>query len=197
MLDEDGRPLAGSRVHLYRNVSYPGQGGRSFGNQVAVLDEIRADGSYAFDALIPGATYNTQAEAKGFAKASGQHITIKAGQPVRLEDFRLPAAVRELKGVVVDAAGRPAAGISVNYDRDGRTQATYAPDGATWFQESDSLGRFHLTGLPKGPIRLQAYRRPDGANRHVRGMQYLDVPPGQPEVRIEIRDRNDRLRGID
>ena len=197
VLDEDGKPLSRSRVHLSRNVDYPGQSGRSFGSSVATLDEVGEDGAYSFDTPIPGATYNTQVQAKGHATATSRHVKIKPGQPVRLEDFRLPALDQEVKGIVVDARGKPVPGISVGYQRPDRTQAMYAPDGAVWFQDTDTLGRFSLTQLPRGPIRLQAYRRPEEADRSIRGMQYLDVPPGQGDVRIEIRDRNDRLRGID
>ena len=41
------------------------------------------------------------------------------------------------------------------------------------------------------------YRRPEGAERSIQNIKYVDVPPGQAEVRIELPDPNDRLRGID
>jgi RNA polymerase sigma factor (sigma-70 family) len=197
VLDEDGKPLAGALARLYRDVAYPGQSGRSFGSPVATVDEIGQDGTYSFDTLIPGATYNTHVEARGHATATSRHVTIKPGQPIRLDDFRLPSLDQEVKGTVVDVKGKPVAGISVGYQRADRTQSMYAPNGAVWFMDTDELGRFHLTQLPRGPIRLQAYRHPGGADRTIRDMRYLDVQPGQADVRIEIRDRNDRLRGID
>ncbi|WP_435009733.1 sigma-70 family RNA polymerase sigma factor [Tundrisphaera lichenicola] len=197
VLDEEGKPLGGSQVQLYRDVSYPGQSGRSFGTRVAILDEIGGDGSYTFETAIPGATYNTHVEAKGHATATSNHVSIKPGESVVLDEFRLPTLDQEVKGVVLDTRGQPVAGISVGYQRNDRTQAMYAPQGATWFQDTDLLGRFHLNQLPRGPIRLQVYRHPEGPDRSIRGMQYVDVQPGQDEVRVELRDRNDRLRGID
>ena len=118
------------------------------------------------------------------------------GRRRRLKDFRLPATDQELTGVIVDPQGKPIAGASISYQRDGRDQALYAPNGAVWFQNTDASGRFHLTGLPRGPKRLMAYRN-EGTERNIRNLKYADVTPDQKEVRIELPDVNDRLRGIE
>ena len=104
---------------------------------------------------------------------------------------------QHVAGLIVGSKGEPLSGVSISYDRNGRTQAWYAPTGAVWFQDTDPSGRFHLTGLPRGPIRLMAYRRPAEADRSIRNVKYIDVPPGQTELRIELSDPNDRLRGIE
>lgn len=197
VLDGDGKPLPGAQVQLYRDVTSPGQSGRSFGLPIGSRYEAQADGSYSFDGLIPGATYNTQVEAEGFANSSSNHVTVKPGQPVRVDDFRLPAAVQELRGVVVDAGGKAVAGVSVSYERRDPSRALYAPRGATWFQDTDAAGRFHLTGLPRGPVRLMVYRHTEGAGRPIRDMKYVDVAPGRADVRVELPAPNDRLRGIE
>ncbi len=197
VLDEDGRPIAGPVIHLYRDVMYPGQSHRSFGLPVETRNEVAADGTYTFDRLIAGATYNTQVEVDGHATATSSHVLIKPGQPVRLDDFRLPVVDQQVSGVVVDSRGKPLDGISVSYERNDRKRVLYAPRGAVWFHDTDASGRFHLTGLPRGPIRLMAYRRPEGADPSIRNMKYVDVPFGQAEVRIELPDPNDRLRGIE
>ena len=142
---------------------YPGQSHRSFGLPVDTRNEITADGTYAFSGLIPGATYNTQAEADGHATATSKHVDVRPGQPVRLEDFHLPVTDQEVKGAVVDPAGKPLSGVVVTLEQSRRKGVLYAPRGAIWFQDTNAAGRFHLTGLPRGPIRLMAYRRPDGA----------------------------------
>jgi protocatechuate 3,4-dioxygenase beta subunit len=199
VLDDEGRPLAGPVIHLYRDVRYRDQSGRSFGLPVETRNDVNADGSYTFDRLIPGATYHSQAEVGGHATASSNHVKIKSGEAARVDDFRLPALGGEVRGVVVDSRGKPVAGVTVGYERTDQTRSMYAPAGAVWFQDTDAAGRFHLTGLPRGhgPIRLMAYRRPEGANRSIRDMKYVDVPPGAADVRIELREANDRLRGID
>ena len=102
-----------------------------------------------------------------------------------------------MKGIVVDPRGKPLAGVSVSHERNGRTLSLYAPSGGVWFQDTDEAGRFHLTSLPRGPIRLMVYRNPPVADRQIKGIKYVDVTPGQAEVRIEMPDANDRLRGID
>ena len=73
----------------------------------------------------------------------------------------------------------------------------YAPSGGVWFQTTDASGTFHLTLLPRGPIKLMAYRRQDGAGREIKGIRYADVKPGQSGIQIAMPDENDRLRGID
>jgi protocatechuate 3,4-dioxygenase beta subunit len=197
VLDDQGRPIAGPVLHLYRDVMYSGQNSRSFGLQIETSDEVKADGTYTFDRLIPGATYNTQVEAGGHATATSNHVKIKPGQPVRLDDFRLPATDQEVRGVVVDAHGKFVGGVNVTYQSPDRTRALGAPNGSVWGQDTDASGRFHLTGLPRGPVRLMAYRRPEGARQSIRNMKYVDVQPGQAEVRIELPDPNERLRGIE
>lgn len=198
VLDEDGKPLTGPVLRLYRNVLYPGQNSRSFGVPIETRTEVGNDGTYTFDRLIPGATYNTQAEVSGHATATSRHVKIKPGTPVRLDDFRLPASDQDIKGTVVDARGKPLAGVTVSYDRRStETQSFYAPNGGVWFQETDASGRFQLTTLPRGAFRLMAYRRTDGAGHQIKNIKYVDIKLGETEVRIELPDPNDRLRGID
>jgi protocatechuate 3,4-dioxygenase beta subunit len=198
VLAEDGKPLSGGRVQIFRNVRYPGQSGRSFGVSIEIQNEIKGDGTYTFDRLIAGATYNTQVEVNGYPNATSNHVTLKAGGQARFNDFHLPAVDQEVNGVVVDARGRPLAGITVSYQQ--RTNATnplYAPRGGTWFQDTNEAGRFHLTALPRGPIRLMVYRNPHVAHSQIKDIKYADVTPGTAEVRIEMPDANDRLRGIE
>ena len=122
---------------------------------------------------------------------------VKPGQPVRLVDFRLTICDQEVKGIVVDPRGKPLSGIVVDYDRDDHASEFDPPAGGVWFQDSGANGRFHLTSLPRGPIKLKVDREPDGADRQIKDMRYVDVRPGQSEVRIEMPDANDRLRGIE
>jgi hypothetical protein len=195
--DEEGRPISGPVVQLFRNVMHPGQSHHSFGTLVDTLNEIAVDGTYTFSKLIPGATYNTRVEVRGHATSTSQHVDIKPGQEVRLDDYLLPVADQEVSGVVVDASGKPLSGAAVSIEQTRQGRALYAPSGAVWFQDTDESGRFHLTGLPRGEIRLMAYRRPDAADRAIHNLKYADVSPGQTDVRIELPDSNDRLRGIE
>ena len=70
------------------------------------------------------------------------------------------------------------------------------PRGGTWFQDTDEAGRFHLTGLPRRPIKLMVYRDPKTPFAD-RGHQVRPSSPRPDRRRIEMPDANDRLRGID
>ena len=196
-LDADGKPLSGALIHLYRNVNYPGQSGRSFGVPVGTLNKLESDGTYTFNQLIADATYNTQIEVNGYPNATSNHVTVKPGPPTRLNDFRLPAVDQEVSGIIVDPRGKPLAGISVSLERNGPTSNLYAPTGGVWFQDTDEAGRFHLTSLPRGPIRLMVYRNPSRPDQQIEGIKYADTHAGDANVRIELPDVNDRLRGVD
>ncbi|SIO59900.1 RNA polymerase sigma factor, sigma-70 family [Singulisphaera sp. GP187] len=198
VLDDDGKPLAVQVLYLYRSVAFPDQSGRSFGRIVATQHQIDEDGSYSFDQIIAGASYNTHVEVSGHATSSGKHATVKPGQSVRLDDFRLPVTDQEVKGVVVDPRGNPLDKVMVSYDRSNRTDAIMPPTGSVWFEKTKSFGRFHLTGLPRGPIKLSVSRSQEGADRSIRNIKSIDVADDQHELlRIELPDANDHLRGID
>jgi hypothetical protein len=158
---------------------------------------VNDDGTYTFAGLIPGATYYTQVEVTGYPHATSEHVRLRPSQSVRLKDFRLPAVDQEVSGVVVDPRGKPLAGIMVSYERNDENRALYAPRGGTWFQDTDEAGRFHLTNLPRRPIRLMVYRNPKTPFSQIKGIKYAEARPGQTDVRIVMPDANGRLRGTD
>ena len=45
---------------------------------IETQNEIKDDGTYTFDHLIPGATYNTQVEVTGYPNATSDHVTVEA-----------------------------------------------------------------------------------------------------------------------
>ena len=198
VLDETGKPIDRPTVNLFRNVNYAGASGRSFGALIASLNELKADGTYTFENLIPGASYNTQVECGGYPNATSAHLTLKLDPPFTLADFRLPIADQEASGIVVDPRGKPLADFVVSYEQaNARRTTLYVPSGGVWWQTTGSSGKFHLTSLPRGPIKLMAYRRQDGAGRQIEGIRHVDVTPGQDSIQIAMPDENDRLRGID
>ncbi len=123
-------------------------------------------------------------------------MTVKPGQPVRLDDFRLPIADQQVHGIVVDSRGNPLPGVMVSCQRTNQSTPFYAPSGGRWFQDTDAAGRFRLNSLPRVPIKLMVYRRQDGGGL-ISGIRYVDVGPQQTEIRIEMPDENDRLRGVE
>ena len=168
------------------------------GTSVATVKEVRIDGTFSFDRLIAGVSYYVQISATNHATLIGEHIRAKAGEIARPKEFRLPAADQQLHGVVVDPRGQPVVGATVGFQRtDGRQ--LMAPRPGRWFQQSDEQGRFYLTALPRGPLTLTAYRKPEGADRSIRNMVRVEAKAGDNgnEVRIVLPDANDRLRGIE
>ena len=127
VLDDEGKPLSDAAVRLFRDVSYPKHGGRSFGVLIETQNEINGDGTYTFDHLIAGATYNTSVEISGHPSATSDHVTINPGQPARLKAFRLPAVDQEVRGVVVDPRGKPLSGVVVTAEQTRRTEGLDAP----------------------------------------------------------------------
>jgi RNA polymerase sigma factor (sigma-70 family) len=190
VLDDEGKPLRNAAVSLFRDVNHPEQSGWFFGVSIATMNDVNDDGTYPFTGLIPGATYYTQVEVTGYPHATSEHVRLRPSESVRLKDFRLPAVDQEVTGVVVDPRGKPLAGIMVSYERNDENRAFYAPRGGTWFEDTDEAGRFHLTGLPRRPIRLMVYRNPKTPFTQIKGIKYAEARPGQTDVRIVMPDAN-------
>jgi beta-lactamase regulating signal transducer with metallopeptidase domain/protocatechuate 3,4-dioxygenase beta subunit len=197
VLDAEGAPIAHPTLQLHREIAEPGPNGRSYGLGVQARTEVNADGSFTFDRIIPGATYQVFVTAGAYAGIQGDPVKIMPGQPVRLADFRLPMTDREVRGIVVDPHGKPIAGAYVGYQRPDRPILTPPQSPYRWNQDTDASGRFQLTGLPRGPIRLMAYVSLDSPRQDIRTSNSVAVNPGQTEVRIELLQPYGRLRGIE
>ena len=123
-LDADGHSLANPLIRLLRSISPLGPNGSWFGLPVDTRDEVTADGSYTFERVIPGAEYMVKVEASGHAGVESRSMKAESSRPVRLDDFRLPATDREVRGIVVDPQGKPLAGATVGYERDDRRRSS-------------------------------------------------------------------------
>jgi hypothetical protein len=191
VLDEMGKPLVEPAVQLHTVARYPDR-------SVVTGAEVRGDGSFTFDRLLAGVSYFVHISAEGHARLISEHIRAKVGEISRLKEFRLPAADQELHGIVVDPRGKPVAAAIVTFQRNADRQLM-APQPGAWSQQTDDQDLFHLTALPKGPLTLLTYRKPDGADRSIRNMVAVDAQArGQRnEVRIVLPDANERLRGIE
>ena len=191
VLDEQGKPINAPVIQLFTDVEYP----QRMGDTVTNTSDVTNDGSFTFDRLIAGASYSVQVTTTGHASVLTEHVRVKPGESVHLPDIRLPITDKELRGVVVDPRGRPVAGANVAFQRDSKRQLV-PPRSGRWFQETDGQGRFHLTDLPRGTIKLMAYRSP-GADRSIRNPVRVEFQSGQADVRIVLPDPNERLRGIE
>jgi hypothetical protein len=153
VVDNLGKPVAGATARLewhYRGVSRHSR--MSFGAWLGVM-KTDAEGRFHFGPLWPGDTYRVEVTAKGHAQAESIEVKGKAGAVQDLGVVLLPRTSAQVRGVVVDEAGQPLAGVTVFNHAD-------APEALT--TATDKIGRFHLSGLYEGPAfvfaRKEGYR---------------------------------------
>ena len=179
VLDDEGKPLGNAIVSLFRNMNYPGQSGRSFGVSIDRRNEINKDGTYVFQrrsrADIQHAGRGQRASECQQQPCNRQGRRVDAPARLSAAGVRRPRVERPRRR----HAGKPLVAVMVSYQRFEQTTAFYAPRGGVWFQETDDAGRFNLTALPRGPIKLMVYRKPQEADRQIQGIKHVDVRPGE------------------
>ncbi|MBL9077968.1 MAG: carboxypeptidase regulatory-like domain-containing protein [Planctomycetes bacterium] len=141
VVDAELRPIHGAEVEL-RSGEAPPRGGSPA--VVPRRTRTAADGSFAFDGLLPGpGTFAARAASHGSRRGS---VALTAGANGGLQIVLPPACT--VHGRVVDEGGATVAGCRV------WSHALDAFDGA--FAVSAADGTFRLEGLPPGPVRLFA-----------------------------------------
>jgi 5-hydroxyisourate hydrolase-like protein (transthyretin family) len=109
-----------------------------------------AGGGYELSGLPAGVPVTIQARLDGYTTAaSAQTLTLSPGKQTSA-DLTLRAAAGRVTGVVVDGAGRPAAGVPVQLWRSGQGAVDQVTTGAD--------GRFAFAGVPADPDRAYAVR---------------------------------------
>lgn len=185
--DNHGRPVAGTAVRLvwhYRGVGRHANFG--YGAWLA-LAKTDAEGRFHSGVLWPGDTYRVQVINEGQSAAESIQVTGKAGEVHDLGVILLPRSRAEARGVVVDEAGQPLAGVNVF--------STDAPRSVT--AVTDKAGRFHLSGLFDGPVfvfaRKEGYRftltRAESGAAEVRIvlLKAGTVPPAAETAQLKTR----------
>lgn len=154
VVDEEGKPVSGARVRAAGTEILSDQ-------ESMVLSEVKtaADGTFSMEDA-PGGIRSILARAPGFVQASIFQLEPKADVNVTL---KRGGAIR---GVVLDASGKPAAGALVVSESEG--------------VESDAEGAFRITGIEPGVRSLQAVWKEDFAarrdNLRVRRGQEVEAP---------------------
>jgi hypothetical protein len=192
VLDVGGRPMTFAVARLWVVVEYPASG-----RQIAPRTiDVQEDGTFDCDRLIAGVSYRINNLGDDHATWLGDSIKVRPGAVQDLGEIKLPWADQQVRGVVVDARGRGIGGATVGYERDPRPDKINPPMGCHWFQQTDAHGRFRLSGLPRGTIKLLAYRRVEG-NHSVLQKIHVQARAGATDVRIVLPDVDDRLQGIE
>lgn len=152
--DDEGKPVPGARVRVVSADPFSDQDAEEFGEA-----STAADGSFTVSDAPSGAR-SIQVRAAGYVSASQVQLDPRSDVRVTVKHGGT------VKGVVLDPAGKPAAGALV-----------IAEDQAA---ETNADGTFRITGVDAGVRSLQAYGKEDLAvrrdNVRVRRGQESDAP---------------------
>ena len=161
-VDEDGRGIGNAPVRVYVSLGdLPGC------NRIVRTD---AHGDLTVDDLWPGLEYSLTTEMKGYTAEGSRALTLAPGEHRQLPDWRLAPARLPLAGMIVDAAGKPVAGATVN------AQAQRVDTRPT---TSDARGMFRLEGFAEEWMWLSVnYRLPTA--------DMVRVKAGDEHVLVEL-----------
>ena len=179
VLDPDGKPVAGAKVAVLARTRAPGRGGSFEDRQV--LGNGESDGAGGFRIRASRTSSSRYAEVKVLANAEGfglgwSNLNADAESPAAEVRLRPEQVVR---GRLVDAQGRPAAGVevvvfSISVPTDLGTSADiFLPEplaGLTPWPKppaTDAQGRFTLRGLGRGLAAGLVPRDPRFAGQHL------------------------------
>jgi 5-hydroxyisourate hydrolase-like protein (transthyretin family) len=159
--DEDGNPVANGLLQLRYY--------RRYGTATRDVARTDAHGIFTMDVLVPDAKYYLDMSAKAHANGSSPEFVVKPGETHTLADLTLKKADQSLAGVLVSKTGKPLAGAIVRGGTNGFESEA---------RVTDALGRFQLSELPRGRIRVDislpgikdgAYtRQADAGNQNAR-----------------------------
>jgi hypothetical protein len=191
VLDDDGRPMKFAVARVWADIDYPASGRGMLPTTVDVQD----NGTFTFDRLIAGVSYSINILADGHATWLGDSARATPGDAQTVGEIRLPWADQQIRGWVVDARGQTITGATAAYERDPPQDKICPPQGCHWVHQTDAYGRFRLSGLPRGRIKLLASASADGhsAERTV----HVEALAGARDLRIVLPDVDERLRGIE
>jgi len=154
--DKSGRPLKGAKVYLGPEWGTP---------QVSYPSTTDESGAAVYKYVVPGGAYRSpSADLDGYYCAAPADI-LKAGGPKWSDTLTIAMeeARRTQKGKVVDADGKPLAGLSVHTSFGRKTT-------------SDSNGEFALTNLPDIEVPVRAEDREyTGSAKSSKATEYITI----------------------
>lgn len=186
VLNSDWVPLVGATLRIKATVTLPG-GAKKEG--LADIEELATDaqGRFYFDRLLPGANYRyfVEVSAAGYGRLRSAAFAAHSGQNETLPDLILLAASERVSGRVVDADDRPLANVRVQTVPSVQAGGAFVsgPDATVTAHD----GSFVLTGLPQGPVDLEA--EPLTAGRQPASAR----SPLSTRVRVEAGQQNLRI----
>jgi hypothetical protein len=180
-----GRPRAGVRMKLSRSLGE--EKNRNYEWTEVLTD---AEGKYRVAGLVAGDRYSFAIhDPDGLMVLDWHHQSpyvqyVPEDQAVvELPDVVLVSRGQRLRGVVVDPAGKPVAGVTVGASLASGGMLSRRESGPPPWTDTDARGRFELSQLPDEPIELMAYRRND-QTRFIRFPAKVRPKLGQQDIRI-------------
>ena len=169
IVDSDGKPLAGAPV--FAAVDF-GDIGMTIDKTTTFTDEA---GRAEWRALPIGLDYVVTTTMAEYGRRSATLALAPADAGTTHEvELRLSPANLSLSGIVLDPAGKPVSGASVT------ARGTDQPIRSA---KTDETGKFAITGLIAGSVRLQAYARAQDL------VGSADAKAGDIDVKIEATPR--------
>jgi len=182
VVDEEGRPLREVRVILYRS-------GRM------LTEKTDGEGRYRFPIEAAGLAF-LLAHRLGVGTASIPETPLSMDADLELPDLVLRQGA-EIAGTVVNAAGRPVAAVPVfaqclSVPRGGAKAEIGAPSGTEFGSAvTDAEGRFRITGLFPGLVRLTPVSQGPGVPRGE------PLATGRTDVRLVVAGHVLRVAVVD
>ena len=133
VINAQGEPQVGASVELVKWTYDSGIGGHATSTD--------AEGRFVLDDLWTDYSYTVSATAPGFGQSDSERLKLKPGEARDLGEVKMPRADSFVAGRVVDEAGEPVAGASLNLQGIG-----------TPFKEttSDAQGHFRFEDVVSG-----------------------------------------------
>lgn len=187
---KSGEPVEDAQVYA-RTTGGAARAKTGWGN-----DETGREGTYELTGLKPGAYKIEVSSTKGVPPKDGYSVTVTAGATV-VKDLVLDD-VGTLSGVVVDANGRPVAGIDINTRLLTGGRASWAGDHST-----DDAGAFTIEGMRPGDYRVYAQRgwsdtlRKPGTTDDAKQGERVTIRPSQvATVKLVVEAQTGVIKGL-
>jgi uncharacterized GH25 family protein len=186
----NGKPVAGMKITVTRSRPDGPNRWKGAGSISATTD---AEGRYLLDGLAPGDGYSCEVATDDDEMVAGwrygpsylHRIAEGVRGILELPDANLVTANQSISGQVVDPQGQPVQGVNVGAELSTGGNIPRRGNLPPPWTETDSQGRFHLTGLPAESIQLHAYKRNPNDTR-IRYMVRLTPTQNQSDVRIVL-----------
>lgn len=182
---KNGKPRAGVTIKLNRSLG-------ADKNRHYPWTEVKTDaeGKYRVTGLVAGDRYSFEIRDPDGSMAldwphQSPYIQFVPSDKavVELPDAILVSRGQRLRGMVVDPAGKPVAGVTVSARLASGDMLSRRETGPPPWMETEASGRFELSQLPDEPIELMAYRH-NGQTQFIRFPAKVRPTLNQDDIKI-------------